>query len=210
MRCYAIGAQPAFIYIRGEYATEAERARGGLAEAYDARATSAPAAWAPGSSRHLPSTAARAPTSAARRRRCSIVARGRRGAAARAAVPGRRRACTEPTVSTTSRRWPTCRPSSTMGGERYARSAHRANHGHADLLAVGPRAPARQLRAAGRRDVPRPDRRAAAAASPGGRTMKCFIPGGSSAPILTPDDLDVPLDYRDRRGGRRRCSGRAP
>jgi NADH-quinone oxidoreductase subunit F len=29
----------------------------------------------------------------------------------------------------------------------------------------------------------------------GGRELKCVIPGGSSVPALTPDQIDVPLDY---------------
>jgi NADH-quinone oxidoreductase subunit F len=30
---------------------------------------------------------------------------------------------------------------------------------------------------------------------PDGRTIKCWFPGGSSAPVLTADDLDVPYDF---------------
>jgi NADH-quinone oxidoreductase subunit F len=30
---------------------------------------------------------------------------------------------------------------------------------------------------------------------PGGRELKAIIPGGSSVPVLTPDQLDTPLDY---------------
>jgi NADH-quinone oxidoreductase subunit F len=30
---------------------------------------------------------------------------------------------------------------------------------------------------------------------PDGRTVKCWFPGGSSAPVLTADDLDVPYDF---------------
>jgi NADH-quinone oxidoreductase subunit F len=30
---------------------------------------------------------------------------------------------------------------------------------------------------------------------PPGRTVKCWFPGGSSAPVLTADDLDVPYDF---------------
>ncbi len=29
----------------------------------------------------------------------------------------------------------------------------------------------------------------------GGRTLKAVIPGGSSVPALSPDQIDVPLDY---------------
>src|SRR5437899_11184035 len=30
---------------------------------------------------------------------------------------------------------------------------------------------------------------------PGGRELKALIPGGSSVPVLTPDQIDTPLDY---------------
>ena len=30
---------------------------------------------------------------------------------------------------------------------------------------------------------------------PDGRELKCVIPGGSSVPALSPDEIDVPLDY---------------
>src|SRR5205085_8978358 len=30
---------------------------------------------------------------------------------------------------------------------------------------------------------------------PDGRELKAIIPGGSSVPVLTPDQLDTPLDY---------------
>src|SRR5204862_2597745 len=30
---------------------------------------------------------------------------------------------------------------------------------------------------------------------PDGRELKCVIPGGSSVPALSPDQIDVPLDY---------------
>ncbi|MGO9274175.1 MAG: NADH-quinone oxidoreductase subunit NuoF [Terriglobia bacterium] len=30
---------------------------------------------------------------------------------------------------------------------------------------------------------------------PGGKKLKCVIPGGSSCPVLTPDEIDVPMDF---------------
>ena len=35
----------------------------------------------------------------------------------------------------------------------------------------------------------------------GGKKLKAFIPGGSSAPLLSAEHLDVPLDYESRGGG---------
>ena len=68
--CNAIGARAAYIYIRGEYATEAERAgRGDRAGVRRAACSARRCRARPGRSTST-STAARAPTSAARRRRC--------------------------------------------------------------------------------------------------------------------------------------------
>jgi len=80
-----------------------------------------------------------------------------------------------------------------MGGEEYAKLgvATRPAQGR---LGVRSRAPARQLRDRARHPVAgdhlRPRRRAA-----GGRSVKLWFPGGSSSPVLTAEDLDVPYDF---------------
>ena len=46
------------------------------------------------------------------------------------------------------------------------------------------------------------------AARRAGREVKCWFPGGSSSPVLTADDLDVPYDF-DSLARPARCSARA-
>ena len=67
---YAIGATSAFIYIRGEYRTEFEVLKRGARAGARPRAASAGTCWARATTRPSSCTAAPAPTSAARRRRC--------------------------------------------------------------------------------------------------------------------------------------------
>jgi NADH-quinone oxidoreductase subunit F len=40
-----------------------------------------------------------------------------------------------------------------------------------------------------------------------GRSLKAVIPGGSSVPILSADEIDIALDYESVAAGRERCSG---
>ena len=89
--CYAVRANHAFVYIRGEAvhairrvtAAVARGARQGLPRRRRPRLAASTAT--------SPCTAAPAPTSAARRRRCSTRSRAARPAAAQAAVPGDQR-----------------------------------------------------------------------------------------------------------------------
>ena len=78
---YAAGINRSFIYIRGEYAQQADILDAALAEAREA-GYSASASSAPGTRSRWSCTAARAPTSAARRPGCST--RSRASAATRA------------------------------------------------------------------------------------------------------------------------------
>ena len=66
--------------------------------------------------------------------------------------------------------------------------------GHGDLLDLRQRREARQLRARARHADAGADLRLGGGI-PDGRELKAVIPGGSSVPALTPDQIDVPLDY---------------
>ena len=68
---YAAGANRSFIYIRGEYVLQADVARRRARTKRARRAMSARTSSAPGTRSRSSSIAARAPTSAARRRGCS-------------------------------------------------------------------------------------------------------------------------------------------
>ena len=128
---YAIGCHTSFIYIRGEYVR-----RGGCSRT-PSRRPRPPACWAPtssarGSTTRWSCTAARAPTSAARRRASSPPSKARRG--------GRRSSLRSPRSrapsgsrrwSTTSRRWPRCRTSSRAGASGSRASGRRPRAGRA-------------------------------------------------------------------------------
>jgi NADH-quinone oxidoreductase subunit F len=79
------------------------------------------------------------------------------------------------------------------GGASWFSSWDREVQGHDAVLAVGSRAPPRAVRGTARHHpapAARPQRR-----HRGGREAKFWTPGGSSTPILTDQHLDVPLDY---------------
>ena len=72
---YAIGAARGYIYIRGEYEHQARVLESAIAQARAAGLLGTGRDWARRSTSTSRSTAARAPTSAARRRRCSRASR---------------------------------------------------------------------------------------------------------------------------------------
>ena len=76
-----------------------------------------------------------------------------------AAVPGRVRCLEEPDAAQQRRDRDDGAVHLRDGCRALRGDAHRADHGHAGDVAVGPRAAPRQLRVAGQRHVPRPDRR---------------------------------------------------
>ena len=140
-------------------------------------------------------TPAPAPTSAARRPRCSTRSRAAaasRGCARRsprspASTPARR-------WSTTSSRSPACRPSCAAAPTGSTTMGTEKSTGFTLYSLSGPRAP-----------TPASTRRRSAsrcascsswpAACATGTTLKFWTPGGSSTPLLTAEHLDVPLDY---------------
>ena len=110
---YAIQCNLAFVYLRGEFALGYERLMQAIADAREARASSARTSRDRASTSTSSCTAAPARTSAARRPRCS--SRSKVSAACRASVrrSRRSRACTPSRrSSTTSRRCRPCRTSS--------------------------------------------------------------------------------------------------
>ena len=80
------------------------------------------------------------------------------------------------------------------GADWFKAGGHREVDGHEARVGVRQRAPARQLRGraghALRRHRLRPGRRAA-----GGPEREVLVPGGSSAPVLKEEDLDLAYDF---------------
>ncbi len=159
------------------------------------RATWAPTSWAPGSTWTSSCTPARAPTSAARRRRCSTRWR------ASAASPG---------SSPRSRRWPglyAC-PTVVNNVESIATVPYILKHG---ARRTSPPAAPSGPRASGSSRCPATSPRPGQYEAPLGTTLrelldlaggiraghrlKFWTPGGSSTPLFTDEHLDVPLDY---------------
>ena len=160
------------------------------------------------------------PTSWARRRRSSRASRATGacpGSSRRSSRPPRACTCSRPS-STTSRRWPTCRGSSSNGGAAFAALGCRELQGHPDVRRVGSRQEPRRVRGRVRRHhLPRPHLRrpSTAAASAAASELKAFIPGGASAPWFYEEHLDLPLEAgigrqarHDARLGRHRRDGR--
>ena len=158
------------------------------------RATWAPTSWAPGSTWTSSCTPARAPTSAARRRRCSTRWR------ASAASPG---------SSRRSRRWRACTPCPTVVNnvESIATVPYILQHGAEEFAAYG----TERSKGFGifslSGHVTRPGQYEAplgttlrellelAGGIRAGHRLKFWTPGGSSTPLFTDEHLDVPLDY---------------
>ena len=141
-------------------------------------------------------TAAPARTSAARRRRCSTRSRasaasrgrGRRSRRSRASTCRRRRSTTSQTIATVP-------AIIAMGADGVREDRRRDLAGHGDLLALRQRREPGQLRARARLDAARADLRRRRRRRRTAAQLKAIIPGGSSVPILTPDQLDTPMDY---------------
>ena len=193
---FAIGCNHAFIYLRGEVAARlpppAARGRGGVRR----RATSARTSSARASTSRSRCTPVPAPTSAARRPRCSTRLEGRRGqprlkppfpaVAGLYARPdrgqqrrvdrlGARRSCsTAPTGS------PAWAPRSPQGFGIFSLSGHVKRPGQYEApLGIT----LRELldMAGGMRDPH--------------KKLKFWTPGGSSTPLFTAEHLDIPLDF---------------
>jgi NADH-quinone oxidoreductase subunit F len=194
--CYAIRASHAFIYVRGEvlHVHPAAAGRGGARPTrpgYLGRTSSAAASTSTWSC-----TPARAPTSAARRPRCSTRSRataasratGRRSRPSRAST--RARPCVNNVESIASV------PSIIGNGKRLVPpgSAARSPTGFGIFSLSGhvTRSRGSTRRRSASRCASCSSSRAACSA---GHPLKFWTPGGSSTPLFTDEHLDVPLDF---------------
>ncbi len=158
------------------------------------RATSARTSTAPASTSTSSCTPARAPTSAARRRRCSTRSR------AAAASRGSSRRSPRRRVSTRPRPW-----STTSRPSRRSRRSSRAARTGSGRWAASARPGRRSTRCPATSSGPASTRRRSgttlrellemAGGMKDGIPLKFWTPGGSSTPLFTAEHLDVPLDF---------------
>ena len=192
--CYAIRAEQAFIYVRGEVLHVVRRLQHAVRRGLRGRATSARTSSARASTWTSSCTPAPAPTSAARRRRCST--RSRASAASRGSSRRSRRspACTPARrSSTTSSRSPPCRTSLSTARVSSPASAPRSRKGFGLFSLSG------HVTTPGQYEAPLGitlrELLELAGGIRAGHRLKFWTPGGSSTPLFTDEHLDVPLDY---------------
>ena len=157
-----------------------------IAQARDGRAPGRPTSRAAAGRSTSSCGAGPAPTSWARRRRCSSRSRAGGGSRATSRRSRWRRGCSASRPpSTTSRRWSTCRGSSSTARRRTPPSATRRSSGSQAVLPLGPRRAAGRVRGGVRGDAARAHRRSPAAsrgARPQGRAAGRRGRGRSSGP----------------------------
>ena len=201
-RRYAIRANHAFIYVRGEVVHVVRRLQRAVAGGLRRRAPR----------QEHPRLRLRPRRRRPRRRRRLHLRRGDRAArlargpprpaAAAAAVPRGRRPLRQPDGGQQRRvDRVACRASSTNGADWFAVDGHREVQGLRHLLAcpATSRDPASTKRRSASRCASCSTWPAACAT---GHELKFWTPGGSSTPLLTDEHLDVPLDFEARRRGR--------
>ena len=142
-----------------------------------------------------PCTAAPAPTSAAKRPRCSTRSKASAAGRASSRRSPRSRACSASRPSsTTSRPSPTSRASSTRAASGSPASARPRSGGTRILCISG------HVNKPGVYELPMgiPLREVideVCGGVPGGKKVKAVIPGGSSMPPLDADELDIPMEF---------------
>ena len=192
---YAAGITHAFIYIRGEYEEEADILDAAVTEAYTRGYVGESIL---GTGLRLP--ARRAP----RRRRVHL----RRGDGAARLARGQAR---QPAAEAAVPRQPGPLPGADADQQRrdaLQRPAHHRATAPTGSASSGPSArPARRsCRCPGACSAPATTRSSSgipsrdiiyglAGGPPEGRRVKAWFPGGSSAPVLTEEDLDLPYDF---------------
>ena len=192
---YAIGSHVGYIYIRGEYTREAKLLNAAIAEAYR-RATWARTSRARASTTTSPSTAARAPTSAARRRGCSNSLEGKRGEPrVKPPFPAIAGAFGGPTVVNNVETLANVPFILNKGGEWFAKMGKIEKSGGTRLISISGhvKKPGVYEIDAGSKTI-RQLIYEVAGGILGDKKLKAVIPGGSSAPVLTADEIDAVYD----------------
>ncbi len=192
MLCNAIDSRSAYIFIRGEYATEAEELDAAVAQAYARGYLGAALPGAPGAVDIYVHRGAGAYICGEETALLAALNGERGQPTAKPPFPAVSGAWKSPTLLNNVETVMTVPYIFAMGAERYAAIRTEQTTGTRVMSLSG------HVQRPGNYELPvtatyRDLIEGCGGGVAGGRPMKCFIPGGSSAPILMPDDLDVQI-----------------
>jgi NADH-quinone oxidoreductase subunit F len=192
MLCNAINSRAAYIFIRGEYATEAEVLDAAIAQAYAGGYLGTPLKGAPGKVDIHLHRGAGAYICGEETALLSALNGERGQPTAKPPFPAVSGAWKSPTLLNNVETVMTVPYIFAMGADRYQQLRTEQTTGTRLMSLSG------HVQRPGNYELPvnatyRDLIEGCGGGVAGGRAMKCFIPGGSSAPILMPDDLDVQL-----------------
>jgi NADH-quinone oxidoreductase subunit F len=191
---YAAGAERSFIYIRGEYVLQADLLDAALAEA---RESGYVAERILGSDHSLSLIVHRGAGAYICGEETGLLdsLEGKRGnPRLKPPFPANQGLYQGPTLINNVETLSTVPAIMLMGGEQYAKLGVQTSTGTKLVSISG------HVRRPGNYEIELgiPSREIIYDLAGGplpGREIKCWFPGGSSAPVLTPDDLDVPYDF---------------
>jgi NADH-quinone oxidoreductase subunit F len=190
--CNAIGASRGYIYIRGEYATEAEVLNAALREAYDRGYLGKALPGAPGAVDLYVHRGAGAYICGEETALLSSLNGERGQPTAKPPFPAVSGAWHSPTLLNNVETVATVPKILELGAERYATARTEQTTGTRLMSLSG------HVQRPGNYELPvtatyRDLIEGCGGGVAGGRPLKAFIPGGSSAPLLLPDKLDTQL-----------------
>jgi NADH-quinone oxidoreductase subunit F len=191
---YAAGAQRSFIYIRGEYVLQADVLDAALAEAREAGYVGERVL---GSERSLSLVVHRGAGAYICGEETGLLdsLEGKRGnPRLKPPFPANQGLYQGPTLINNVETLSTVPSIVEMGGEQYAKIGVQTSTGTKLVSISG------HVQRPGNYEIELgiPSREIVyglAGGPPEGSEIKCWFPGGSSAPVLTPEDLDVPYDF---------------
>ena len=192
---YAAGASRSFIYIRGEYVQQADILDAALAEA---RAAGYVGERILGSEHSLSLVVHRGAGAYICGEETGLLdsLEGKRGnPRLKPPFPANQGLYQGPTLINNVETLATVPAIIRMSGAEYAKLGTETSTGTKLVSVSGPRAAPGQLRDRAGHSLARDRSTTSPAAHRTGRTVKCWFPGGSSAPVLTAEDLDVPYDF---------------
>ena len=192
MLCNAIDSRSAYIFIRGEYATEAEELNAAVAQAYARGYLGAALPGAPGAVDIYVHRGAGAYICGEETALLSALNGERGQPTAKPPFPAVSGAWKSPTLLNNVETVMTVPFIFAMGAAKYAELRTEQTTGTRVMSLSG------HVQRPGNYELPvnatyRDLIEGCGGGVAGGRPMKCFIPGGSSAPILMPEDLDVQI-----------------